>query len=270
MSQTRSALPGISPSRAVVFSSLNLHSAGECEGHCSLPMHRYLFNQMPPVVSVEFGNAIRQGFYLGDEALSLLGLRLLLAKGFLGGGQYLLRFFIPGKHLIVTPLVIVLILCHAGVLIDELLDKLRRYIPLVFQPGDFHFQSFGVSKVCLYLSKVGDDLPADAQQLVHSLDEALLDFLLRQVRGLAAMPVELAVAQEPPTTDLLIIDDNAAKKTAKFLGLHVTGTLGVLLKAKRMGLVEGIAPLIEDLCKNGFYVDETVKAMALKQASENP
>ena len=88
-----------------MFSSLNLHSAGECEGHCSLPMHRYLFNQMPPVVSVEFGNAIRQGFYLGDEALSLLGLRLLLVKGFLGGGQYFLRFFIPGKHLIVTPLV---------------------------------------------------------------------------------------------------------------------------------------------------------------------
>lgn len=80
----------------------------------------------------------------------------------------------------------------------------------------------------------------------------------------------MILAQEPPTADLLIIDDNAAKKTAKFLGLHVTGTLGVLLRAKRMGLVEKIAPLIEDLCKNGFYVDETVKAMALKQASENP
>lgn len=80
----------------------------------------------------------------------------------------------------------------------------------------------------------------------------------------------MILAQEPPTADLLIIDDTAAKKTAKFLGLHVTGTLGVLLRAKRMGLVEEIAPLIEDLCKNGFYVDETVKAMALKQASKNP
>lgn len=32
--------------------------------------------------------------------------------------------------------------------------------------------------------------------------------------------------------DLVIIDDNAAKKTAKYLGLTVTGTLGVLIKAK--------------------------------------
>ena len=36
--------------------------------------------------------------------------------------------------------------------------------------------------------------------------------------------------------DLLIIDDNAAKKTAKYLNLTVTGTMGVLLKAKKEGV----------------------------------
>ena len=79
----------------------------------------------------------------------------------------------------------------------------------------------------------------------------------------------MILAQETPTADLVIIDDNAAKKTAKFLGLHVTGTLGVLLRAKGMGLVEEITPIIEELRKNGFYVDDTVKAMAIKQAGED-
>ena len=79
----------------------------------------------------------------------------------------------------------------------------------------------------------------------------------------------MILAQEASTADLVIIDDNAAKKTAKFLGLHVTGTLGVLLRAKRMGLVERIAPVIDDLCKNGFYADDTVRAIALRQAGEN-
>lgn len=79
----------------------------------------------------------------------------------------------------------------------------------------------------------------------------------------------MILAQEPPLADLVIIDDNAAKKTAKYLGLHVTGTLGVLLKAKRMGLIEQIETIIDDLCKNGFYVDNNVKAMALRQAGEN-
>lgn len=80
----------------------------------------------------------------------------------------------------------------------------------------------------------------------------------------------MILAQEPPLADLVIIDDNAAKKTVKYPGLHVTGSLGVLLKAKRMGLIERIEPIIDDLCKNGFYVDCSVKAMALKQAGENP
>lgn len=79
----------------------------------------------------------------------------------------------------------------------------------------------------------------------------------------------MILAQEPPLADLVIIDDNAAKKTAKYLGLHVTGTLGVLLKAKRMGLIERIGSIIDELCKNGFYVDNSVKAMALKQAGED-
>ena len=42
----------------------------------------------------------------------------------------------------------------------------------------------------------------------------------------------MILAQESPQADLVIIDDNAAKKTAKYLGLTVTGTLGVLFIAK--------------------------------------
>ena len=78
----------------------------------------------------------------------------------------------------------------------------------------------------------------------------------------------MILAQQTPPADLVIIDDNAAKKTAKFLGLHVTGTLGILLKAKRMGLIDRVAPLLDDLRGNGFYIDDAVRAMVLRQAEE--
>lgn len=78
----------------------------------------------------------------------------------------------------------------------------------------------------------------------------------------------MILAQELPVADLVIIDDNAAKKTAKFLGLHVTGTLGVLLRAKRTGLIERVEPIMDELCKNGFYVDDTVRTIVLEQAGE--
>lgn len=78
----------------------------------------------------------------------------------------------------------------------------------------------------------------------------------------------MILAQELPVADLVIIDDNAAKKTAKFLGLHVTGTLGVLLKAKRKGIIDSVAPVLDELLRNGFYIDDFTKTLVLKQADE--
>lgn len=72
----------------------------------------------------------------------------------------------------------------------------------------------------------------------------------------------------PDRADLVIIDDNAAKKTAKYLGLTVTGTLGVLLKAKSKGIVQEIAPLLTEMKRNGFYIDSVVEGFVLKQAGE--
>ncbi len=80
--------------------------------------------------------------------------------------------------------------------------------------------------------------------------------------------VEVMILAQEKKADLLILDDNAAKKTAKYLGLTVTGTLGVLLKAKRQGIIDKIFPLLSELKKNGFYIDSTLENMVLEQAGE--
>ena len=51
----------------------------------------------------------------------------------------------------------------------------------------------------------------------------------------------MILAQEEPKADLVILDDNAAKKTAKFLGLTVTGTLGVIIKSKKLGFIQNVS-----------------------------
>ena len=78
----------------------------------------------------------------------------------------------------------------------------------------------------------------------------------------------MILAQEPPRADLLVIDDNAAKKTAKFLGLTVTGTLGVILKAKRLGYIESASNVMEQLRMNGFYVSPEVLRLVKTAAEE--
>ena len=74
--------------------------------------------------------------------------------------------------------------------------------------------------------------------------------------------------QEGTADDLVVIDDNAAKKTAKYLGLKVTGTIGVLLKAKREGIIPEIASVLEKMKKNGFYISENLEQLVLEQAGE--
>lgn len=85
---------------------------------------------------------------------------------------------------------------------------------------------------------------------------------------LHAGEVEVMILAQEQKADLVIIDDNAAKKTAKYLGLTVTGTLGVFLKAKKRGIIEKIYPLLSEIKRNGFYIDSNLEAMVLEQAGE--
>ena len=80
--------------------------------------------------------------------------------------------------------------------------------------------------------------------------------------------VEVMILAGELGASLLIIDDNTAKKTAKYLGFKVTGTLGVLLRAKREGIIPEVRPLIAEIRGNGFYVSDAVERMVLEQAGE--
>ena len=85
---------------------------------------------------------------------------------------------------------------------------------------------------------------------------------------LHAGEVEVMLLAREQKADLLIIDDNAAKSTAKYLGMKVTGSLGVLLRAKQMGFLEDINDAMERIIRNGFYVSEALKKHII-ELSEN-
>ena len=80
--------------------------------------------------------------------------------------------------------------------------------------------------------------------------------------------VEVMILAQEISADLLIIDDNAAKKTAKFLGFIITGTLGVLLKAKSQGIITNIKIILNEMLNQGFYISENMIKLVLKSANE--
>jgi predicted nucleic acid-binding protein len=80
--------------------------------------------------------------------------------------------------------------------------------------------------------------------------------------------VETMLLAKEIAADLIVMDDGLAKKHAKYLNLTVTGTVGVLLRAKHTGIVEEIRPLLERLIRTGFYVSDSVCREVLRLANE--
>lgn len=67
---------------------------------------------------------------------------------------------------------------------------------------------------------------------------------------------------------LLILDDLKGRKEAEKLGLKITGTLGVLMKAKHSGLIQELRPYIEELKTAGFRISPIVEKEILRRSDE--
>lgn len=74
----------------------------------------------------------------------------------------------------------------------------------------------------------------------------------------------------PSGAAVLILDDRLARKTAAEQGLEFTGTLGVLLDAKRVGIVSAVSPYLDRLDSLGFYLARQTREAILKLAGEGP
>lgn len=80
--------------------------------------------------------------------------------------------------------------------------------------------------------------------------------------------VEVMILAQEIKADLVIIDDNAARKTAIYLSLPLTGTVGVLLRAKAEGLVPKVMPIVDSMEQNGLYYGSVLKEWVRSQAKE--
>ncbi len=72
------------------------------------------------------------------------------------------------------------------------------------------------------------------------------------------------------TDPVVILDDRLARRRAEALDLRLTGTLGLLLSAKRVGLISAITPEIEALRALGFRLSARAVEAVLQDAGESP
>ena len=70
--------------------------------------------------------------------------------------------------------------------------------------------------------------------------------------------------------DYLLIDDKRGRKVAKINHIRTIGSLGVLLQAKRAGLIPAVAPLLRQIAASPVFIGAGLLQTVLDLAGEGP
>ncbi|WP_457641817.1 DUF3368 domain-containing protein [Persephonella sp.] len=68
--------------------------------------------------------------------------------------------------------------------------------------------------------------------------------------------------------NLLLIDDRKGRTIAEKENINITGTVGILIKAKKLGIIKEIKPYIYELIEKGNFYSETFIKLILKRSGE--
>jgi uncharacterized protein len=127
---------------------------------------------------------------------------------------------------------------------------------------------------------VEKELAAGRRSGVDLPDLEALDWLtIRKPASKRALPLitdlgpgeteVLMLALESPDP-IVILDDGMARRFAETLKIRLTGTVGLLLDAKRAGLVDALAPLLDQLQSLRFRLAPHTRRALLRLADEEP
>jgi predicted nucleic acid-binding protein len=125
---------------------------------------------------------------------------------------------------------------------------------------------------------VVDELAEGRALGVNLPDLTALDWVTVR-RPVSELAVPLVTNLGPGETEVLmlalesreavvVLDDALARRVAETLGLRLTGTLGLLLDAKRAGLIPAVGPFLNQLQALHFRVAPHTRAAILKLAGE--
>lgn len=86
--------------------------------------------------------------------------------------------------------------------------------------------------------------------------------------GLDRGEVEAIALALAVSADTILLDDRPARQTAKRLGLFVVGSLGLLLEARRLRMVDNVQAELDAMIAVGFHVGQPLYDEVLMLAEE--
>ena len=96
-------------------------------------------------------------------------------------------------------------------------------------------------------------------------DNTQVSFLLGSLEKGEAEALALARELE---ADLILLDEEKARKGAVIAGFEIMGLLGLFMLAKNLGLIDEVRPLVDKLRMKKFRVSDRIVSETLKNAAE--
>ena len=132
---------------------------------------------------------------------------------------------------------------------------------------EFLFELFG--EIAVPPAVIGETMSAaPLPQWIHEIEltQPLGPHILSAGLGPGeSEAISLALETNP---QWLILDDRPARRLAITLGIPVIGTLGILLAAKRKGLLTALKPVLIELMQTGFFVAPALYRQVLSDGGE--
>lgn len=66
----------------------------------------------------------------------------------------------------------------------------------------------------------------------------------------------------------IILDDYKARKVAQKLNISITGTIGIIVKAKQLGIIKSVQPILEKIRNSNFRLSKELENQALSLSNE--
>jgi len=79
---------------------------------------------------------------------------------------------------------------------------------------------------------------------------------------------EVLVLARELEADLILLDEEKARKSAAIAGFEIMGLLGLFILAKNLGLIHEVRPLVDELMIKKFRISDKIIEKTLKKAGE--
>lgn len=142
---------------------------------------------------------------------------------------------------------------------------------------EFHKKIFIAPAVWREVVQEGRDWPGSSEveqgrqagwiEVIDPTNQTLIHFLRKDLHEGESETIALAVEEKP---EIVFLDESEARRIAKVYGFNITGVIGILIRAKREGLIPSLREELDKLRNEaGFWIGDDIYRKALCASEED-